>query len=120
VNVVVIAGTADGEQLRQEGVAGNVAVTRARQDGRTRLRRDARAVTVGFARSRTLTWSTWAHEEGTPLKIMARVMGHTKVDTTINTYAQVLEESVRAAVATVDEKLFKVVQSRTRASALIH
>jgi hypothetical protein len=45
---------------------------------------------------------------------MARVMGHTKVDTTINTYAQVLEESVRAAVAPVDEKLFKVVQSRTR------
>jgi hypothetical protein len=55
-----------------------------------------------------------------PLKIMARVMGHTKADTTINTYAQVLEESVRAAVAPVDEKLFKVVQSRTRASALIH
>jgi len=36
---------------------------------------------------------------------MARVMGHTKVDTTINTYAQVLEESVRAAVAPIDERL---------------
>jgi hypothetical protein len=51
---------------------------------------------------------------------MARVMGHTKVDTTINTYTQVLEESMRTAVAPVDDRLFKVVQSRTKESALIH
>ena len=64
------------------------------------------------------TWSTWAHEQGAPLKIMARVMGHTKVDTTINIYAQVNDESVRAAVAPVDDKLFRIVQSRTQGRAL--
>jgi hypothetical protein len=66
------------------------------------------------------TWSTWAHEAGAPLKIMARVMGHTKVDTTINTYTQVLDDSIRTAVAPVDEKLFRIVQSRERVSGLIH
>ena len=64
------------------------------------------------------TWSTWAHEQGARLKIMARVMGHTKVDTTINIYAQVNDESVRAAVAPVDDKLFRIVQSRTQGRAL--
>jgi hypothetical protein len=42
---------------------------------------------------------------------MARVLGHTKVDTTINVYTQVPEASVRTAIAPVDEKLFRIVQS---------
>src|SRR5687768_9867173 len=44
------------------------------------------------------TYSTWAHQNGVPGKIVAQVMGHAKVDTTLNVYTQVLEGSVRASV----------------------
>jgi hypothetical protein len=33
-----------------------------------------------------------------PAKIIAKVIGHAKVDTTLNVYTQVLDESVRTAV----------------------
>jgi integrase len=66
------------------------------------------------------TYSTWAHEQGVPSKIVAMVMGHAKVDTTLNVYTQVRDESVRAAVAPIGAELFKIVQSQARASELIH
>ena len=66
------------------------------------------------------TYSTWAHEKGVPGKIVAQVMGHAKVDTTLNVYTQVLEGSVRTAVETVGAELFRIVQSSEGASALIH
>jgi integrase len=37
------------------------------------------------------TYSTWAREKGVPGQIVAQVMGHAKVDTTLNLYTQVLE-----------------------------
>jgi integrase len=66
------------------------------------------------------TYATWAHEKGVPGKIVAQVMGHAKIDTTLNIYTQVRDESVRAAIAPVGEELFKIVQSSERVSALIH
>ena len=66
------------------------------------------------------TYSTWAHEKGVPGKIVAQVMGHAKVDTTLNVYTQVLDDSVRAAVATIGAELFGIVQSPSGTSELIH
>jgi integrase len=66
------------------------------------------------------TYSTWAHDKGAPAKIVAQVMGHAKVDTTLNVYTQVIDDSVRAAVTPVGEELFRIVQSRARGSELTH
>jgi integrase len=55
-----------------------------------------------------------------PGKIVAQVMGHAKVDTTLNVYTQVRDGSVRAAVAQVGAELFRIVQSPEGAGALIH
>ena len=32
------------------------------------------------------TYSSWAHEKGVPGKVVAELMGHAKVDTTLNVY----------------------------------
>ena len=53
-------------------------------------------------------------------KVVAKLMGHANVDTTLNVYTQVLDGSMRAAVETVGTELFKIVQSPGGASALIH
>ena len=66
------------------------------------------------------TYSTWAHQNGVPGKIVAQVMGHANVDTTLNVYTQVLEGSVRAAVESVGAELFRIVQSADGAGELIH
>jgi integrase len=66
------------------------------------------------------TYSSWAHQNGVPAKIVAQVMGHAKVDTTLNVYTQVIEGSVRAAVETVGAELFRIVQSPGGPTALIH
>jgi len=49
-----------------------------------------------------------------------QMLGQTNVDTTLNTYTQVLNDSVRAAVAPVGEELFRIVQSTEGANELIH
>jgi integrase len=46
-----------------------------------------------------------------PGKIVAELMGHVNVDTTLNVYTQVLEASVREAVARVGDELFTIVHS---------
>jgi integrase len=55
---------------------------------------------VGLPRATWLTfrrtYASWAHEVGMPGKIIAQLMGHTKVDTTLNIYAQVLDCRVLA------------------------
>jgi hypothetical protein len=55
-------------------------------------------------------YSSWAHAKGVPAKVVAQIMGHTKVDTTINVYTQVLDGAVRAAADRVGSELFRVVQ----------
>ncbi len=37
------------------------------------------------------TYSSWAHEKGVPGKVVAELMGHAKVDTTLNVYTQVID-----------------------------
>lgn len=52
------------------------------------------------------TYSSWAHAKGIPGKVIAQVMGHTKVDTTLNIYTQVIDGSVRRAAEVVGAELF--------------
>jgi integrase len=56
------------------------------------------------------TYSSWAHDKGVPAKVVAQIMGHTKVDTTMNVYTQVLDGAARVAADRVGSELFRVVQ----------
>jgi hypothetical protein len=47
-------------------------------------------------------------------------MGHAKVDTTLNIYTQVLDDSMRVAVETIGNELFRIVQSPAGANELTH
>jgi hypothetical protein len=55
------------------------------------------------------TYSSWAHEKGVPGKVMAQLMGHAKVDTTLNVYTQVIDGALRAAVDRLGSELFTIV-----------
>ena len=55
------------------------------------------------------TYSSWAHEKGVPGKVIAQLMGHAKVDTTLNVYTQVIDGSLRRAADTVGSELFTIV-----------
>ena len=66
------------------------------------------------------TYSSWSHDKGVPGKVVAQLMGHANVDTTLNVYTQVLDGSMRAAVETVGEELFTIVQSPGETATLIH
>lgn len=48
------------------------------------------------------TYSSWAHEKGVPGKVVATLMGHAKVDATLNVYTQVLDDSLRGRRKTSD------------------
>lgn len=56
------------------------------------------------------TYASWSHDKGVPGKVMAELMGHAKVDTTLNVYTQSLANAHRAAVAKVGEELFSIVE----------
>ena len=66
------------------------------------------------------TYSSWAHDKGVPAKIVAQLMGHANVDTTLNVYTQVLDGSIRNAVAKVGDELFTIVHKPAGASELTH
>jgi integrase len=55
------------------------------------------------------TYSSWSHEKGVPGKVVAQLMGHANVDTTLNVYTQVLDGSVRDAVEKIGGELFTIV-----------
>jgi hypothetical protein len=57
------------------------------------------------------TYSSWAHEKGVPGKVIAQLMGHAKVDTTLNVYTQVIDGSLRRAADTVGSELFTIVHN---------
>jgi integrase-like protein len=57
------------------------------------------------------TYSSWAHDKGVPAKVVAQLMGHTKVDTTMNVYTQVLDGAARLAADRVGSELFRIVQN---------
>jgi integrase len=54
------------------------------------------------------TYSSWAHDKGVPAKVVATLMGHAKVDTTLNVYTQVLDHSVRGAAEKVGSELITI------------
>jgi integrase len=55
------------------------------------------------------TYSSWSHDTGVPGKVVAQLMGHANVDTTLNVYTQVLDGALRVAVDTVGGELFTIV-----------
>ena len=57
------------------------------------------------------TYSTWAHDKGVPAKVVAQIMGHTKVDTTMNVYMPVLDGAARLAADRIGSELIRVVQT---------
>jgi hypothetical protein len=66
------------------------------------------------------TYSSWAHDIGVPGKIVAALMGHAKLDTTLNVYTQMIEESVRVAAQRIDGELITIVHSPDRPRELTH
>ena len=66
------------------------------------------------------TYSSWAHEKGVPGKVIAQLMGHAKVDTTLNVYAQVVDGSLRRAADTVGSELFTIVHRSKGTPELTH
>jgi len=80
------------------------------------------AVGVGRATWLTFrrTYSSWAHDKGVPPKVVAALMGHAKVDTTINVYTQVLDGAARDAATRVGSELARIVQNSDPTSTLTH
>ena len=58
------------------------------------------------------TYSSWSHDRGVPGKVVAQLIGHANVDTTLNVYTQVLDGSLRQAVEKVGSELFTIVHKR--------
>ena len=66
------------------------------------------------------TYSSWSHDKGVPGKVVAQLMGHANVDTTLNVYTQVLDDSLRVAVEKVGDELFTIVHQPEGAGSLNH
>ncbi len=66
------------------------------------------------------TYSSWAHDKGVPAKVVAQIMGHVKVDTTVNVYTQVLDGATREAADRVGSELFTIVHRPENGAALNH
>ena len=66
------------------------------------------------------TFSSWSHERGVPSKVTAELMGHARVDMTLNTYTQVMPDALEEAVSKMSEELFTIVHSPAGTSALTH
>jgi hypothetical protein len=52
--------------------------------------------------------------------MIAQLMGHANVDTTLNVYTQVLDGSLRTAIDTIGSKLFTIVHNPENPGALTH
>jgi integrase len=59
-------------------------------------------------------------DHSVPSKVVAAIMGHTKVDTTLNIYTQVLDGAKREAADRVGSQLARIGQTPGGATALIH
>ncbi len=66
------------------------------------------------------TYSSWSHDKGVPGKVVAQLMGHANVDTTLNVYTQVLDGAQRAAVDKVGGELFTIVHRPEDSGASVH
>jgi hypothetical protein len=73
------------------------------------------------ARPQRLHWLTSISPlKGVPAKVVAQIMGHTKVDTTMNVYTQVLDGAARVAADRVGSELFRIVQIPDRTTTPTH
>ena len=61
-----------------------------------------------------------AYEHGIPGKVVAELMGHAKVDTTLNVYTQVIDGAKLAAAQAVGNGLIEIERNPEGAAALIH
>jgi integrase len=66
------------------------------------------------------TYSSWSHDKGVPGKVVAQLMGHANVDTTLNVYTQVLDGALRGAVDKVGGELFTIVHRPEDSGASVH
>ena len=66
------------------------------------------------------TYSSWSHDKGVPAKVVAQLMGHANIDTTLNVYTQVVDGSLREAANKIGAELFTIVQSPPGDSSLTH
>ena len=57
------------------------------------------------------TFSSWSHQQGVPSKVTAELMGHRRVDLTLNTYTQVMPNASREAVRVIADELFTIVHT---------
>jgi integrase len=55
-----------------------------------------------------------------PGKVIAQLTGHAKVDTTLNVYAQVLDDSVRDAAERVGSKLITIDHTAPEVTVTTH
>ena len=66
------------------------------------------------------TYSSWAHDKGVPGKVVAQLMDHAKVDTTLNVYTQVIDGALRTAVDKVGSEWFTIVHKSEMGAELTH
>jgi integrase len=66
------------------------------------------------------TYSSWLHDQGVLGKVIAPLMGHANVDTTLNVCTQVLNGSLGAAVVTIESKFFTIVHHPENPGVLTH
>lgn len=72
---------------------------------------------LGLPRSSWLTCrrTYTRHDRGVPHKVLAELLGHANVYTTLNVYTQSVAGAKRAAAATIGDELFRIVQKPERA-----
>jgi hypothetical protein len=51
------------------------------------------------------TYSSWSHDKGVPGKVIAQLMGHANVDTTLNVYTQVIDGALGTAVEKIGDRI---------------
>jgi integrase len=66
------------------------------------------------------TYSSWSHDKGVPGKVVAQLMGHANVDTTLNVYTQVLDGALRTAVDKIGDELFTIVHGAETSRPAVH
>jgi integrase len=59
-------------------------------------------------------------KKGVPGKVVAQLMGHVKVDTTLNIYTHVIDGALRAAADKVGSELFTIVHRPENGAMLTH
>lgn len=58
--------------------------------------------------------------KGVPSRVMAQLMGHANVDTTLNVYTQVLDGALRTAVVKIGSELFTIAHAPEGPAASVH